>query len=268
MGDALHLYWRYLMISMRAQLQYRAAFLLAALGQFLVTGTEFLGIWVLFERFGHLATWRFVDVALFYGVVNSTFACADALSTGFDLFGSNYVKTGDFDRLLLRPRSTVLQLAGHELALRRIGRLAQGLLIFGWAAAALDIHWWLGNISLLLFTVTSGICFFFGLIMIQATLAFWTTETLEIMNILTYGGVEAAQYPMSIYHVAFRRFFTFVIPLACISYFPLVGVLGREDPLGSSLWFQYLSPMFGLGFFVVALLLWKLGVRHYTSTGS
>ena len=191
MGDALHLYWRYLMISMRAQLQYRAAFLLAALGQFLVTGTEFLGIWVLFERFGHLATWRFVEVALFYGVVNSTFACADALSTGFDLFGSNYVKTGDFDRLLLRPRSTVLQLAGHELALRRIGRLAQGLLVFGWAAAALDIHWWLGNISLLLFTVISGICFFFGLIMIQATLAFWTTETLEIMNILTYGGAVA-----------------------------------------------------------------------------
>ena len=36
------------------------------------------------------------------------------------------VASGDFDRLLVRPRSTVLQLLGQELALRRLGRLVQG----------------------------------------------------------------------------------------------------------------------------------------------
>jgi ABC-2 type transport system permease protein len=268
MRDGLKLYWCYLKLSVQGQLQYRAAFLLAALGQFLVTGIEFLGVWALFDRFGHLQHWRLPEVALFYSVVNCTFACADALSTGFDQFGATYVKTGYFDRILLRPRSTVLQLAGQELALRRIGRFMQGLLVFAWAAAMLKVDWSIGRVGLLLFTVIGGSCFFFGLMVMQATLAFWTTETLEIMNTLTYGGVESAQYPMAIYHAAFRRFFTFVVPLACVSYFPLVGVLGIDDPLGSPRWFQYLSPVFGILFLNACLVLWRCGVRHYTSTGS
>jgi viologen exporter family transport system permease protein len=120
----------------------------------------------------------------------------------------------------------------------------------------------------LLFAVIGGVCFFFGLMVIQAMLAFWTTETLEVMNTLTYGGVESAQYPLAIYHAAFRRFFTFVVPLACISYFPIVGVLGIADPLGSPWWFQYLSPVCGILFLSLCLLLWQCGVKHYTSTGS
>jgi ABC-2 type transport system permease protein len=59
-----------------------------------------------------------------------------------------------------------------------------------------------------------------------------------------------------------------VIPLACISYFPIVGILRIEDPLGSPVFFQWLSPIIGIGFLGVALQLWKVGVRHYTSTGS
>lgn len=266
--NPLRLYWHYLMVSIHAQLQYRTAFIMAALGQFLSTGTEFLAIWALFNRFGQLQDWQLAEVALFYSVVNCAFALADALSTGFDQFGNAYVKTGDFDRLLLRPRSTILQLAGHELALRRVGRLGQGIVVFVWAAWLLDVPWDMGRVGLLFFTIMGGVCFFFGLIVMQAILAFWTTESLEIMNVLTYGGLESAQYPMSIYHVAFRRFFTLVIPLACISYFPIVGILGVEDPLGSSRLFQWLSPIFGVVFLLVALLLWKVGVRHYTSTGS
>ena len=93
MRDGLRLYWLYVKLSIRAQLQYRAAFCLAALGQFLVNGIEFLGVWALFERFGRLYSWSLPEVAVFYGLVNCTFACADALSTGFDYFGVTYIKT-------------------------------------------------------------------------------------------------------------------------------------------------------------------------------
>ena len=157
------------------------------------------------------------------------------------------MKTGDFDRLLLRPRPTALQLAGHEFALRRVGRLVQGLIVLAWATSALEIPWDAARVALLLLTVAGGIAFFFGLMVLQASLCFWTTESLEIMNVLTYGGVETAQYPLSIYHVAFRRVFTFVVPLACIGYFPVVAVLGVDDPLGTGRVFQALAPARGRG---------------------
>ena len=35
--------------------------------------------------------------------------------------------------------------------------------------------------------------------MLQATLAFWTVDSLEVAKTLTYGGVEAGQYPLDIY---------------------------------------------------------------------
>jgi ABC-2 type transport system permease protein len=65
-----------------------------------------------------------------------------------------------------------------------------------------------------------------------------------------------------------RRFFTFVVPLACVSYVPVRGVLGGDGPPGSPRWFQYLAPAFGILFLSAALVLRKWGIRHYTSTGS
>ena len=59
-----------------------------SVGQFLVTVIEFLGVWALFERFGQIGGWtprrgRRCSTAL----VNVTFAIADAVTRGFDVFG-------------------------------------------------------------------------------------------------------------------------------------------------------------------------------------
>ena len=267
MLDALRLYFRYLGISVRSQMQYRASFIMLSLGHFAVTGIEFLSIWVLFARFGSLEGWTLPEVALFYGLVNVAFSFSDAAARGFDTFG-NMVKSGDFDRLLLRPRSSALQVAGQELTLRRVGRLAQGLAVLVWAATALRIVWSPARVALALLAIVGGACLFFGIVVLQATLAFWTTETLEIVNTVTYGGVQTTQYPLAIYRRWFQRFFIFVVPLACVSYFPVLALLGRPDPLGSPSWFQWLSPLMGPLFLAVALEVWKVGVRHYTSTGS
>ena len=108
---AIRLYGRYIGASLRSQMQYPASFLLTSVGAFAATGVDFIATWALFARFRQVAGWRFGEVALFYAVIGSAFALADALTRGFDVFGEQLVKTGDFDRLLVRPRSTVLQLA-------------------------------------------------------------------------------------------------------------------------------------------------------------
>jgi ABC-2 type transport system permease protein len=83
---------------------------------------------VLFDRFGGIRDWSLPEVALFYGLISVTFAMADALGRGFDQFAL-MVRSGDFDRLLVRPRSTVVQLMGQELTIRRVGRLLQGTVV-------------------------------------------------------------------------------------------------------------------------------------------
>ncbi len=187
---------------------------------------------------------------------------------GFDIFGRDFVKTGAFDRVLLRPRSTVLQLAGHELQIQRIGRFLQGAAVLGWAIWALPIDWQAWKVGVLLFAFVGAVAFFYALFIAQAALSFWATESLEIMNTLTYGGTETAQYPLAIYRPWFRRFFTYIVPLGCVIYFPSVAIFGIEDPLGTSRPFQAMAPVAGFAFLAAALAFWNLGIRHYTSTGS
>ena len=74
----LRLYFRYLGISVRSQMQYRASFVMMAVGHFLVTGIEVVGIWALFDRFGSLRGWTLAEVGLFYGLIHVAFALADA----------------------------------------------------------------------------------------------------------------------------------------------------------------------------------------------
>lgn len=268
MPNALRLYLRYFGISIRSQMQYRASFLMLALGGFLAGAIEIVGIWALFDRFGSLRGWRLPEVALFFGLIHTALALGDAFARGFDVF-PRMIRAGNFDRLLLRPRSTALQVAGQELTLHRIGRLTQGLIVLLWAAAALNVHWTAGRVLLAAFAVLGGVCLFYGLWVLQATMAFWTTESLEIMNALTYGGCETGQFPITIYRPWFRRFFTFVVPLACVTYFPVLAILGRDDPvLGSPAWLRSSAPLIGVVFLAAALRVWRFGVRHYRSTGS
>jgi ABC-2 type transport system permease protein len=267
MLDALRLYRHYVTVSIRTQLSYRASVVISTLGALLLTVTELFAVLALFDRFGQLRGWTLPEVALFYGMVSVTWAVSDSLSRGFDAF-ARMVKAGDFDRFLVRPRSTVLQLLGVEFTLRRAGRMIQGLAVLGYAATAGTIEWTPARAALLVAAIVCGVCTFLGLLVLQATSAFWTVEGLEVWSAFTYGGLTMSQYPMAIYRSWFRGVFTYVIPLGCVSYFPGLVILDHLDPLGTPGWVGWIAPLAGPVYLMLCLQVWKIGVRHYRSTGS
>ena len=257
---------KYLSISLRAQMQYRFSTLMMALAQVLYSLTDFLGIWILFHRFGNIQGWNVWEIGLFYSLINISFACGEVFARGFE-FLPNLIKTGQFDRILLRPRSAAYQILVQEIRLSRLGRMIQASVVFFISAHHTNVSWDSLKVILVFASIVGGACLFLGLFVLQGTLTFWTVENLEITNILTNGGVETAQYPLNIYRSWFRHFFTFVIPLASINYFPLHFILGRVETLGSTQAFQILSPLLGVLFLVVSLQIWNFGVRRYVSAG-
>lgn len=267
MMNAFSLYLRYVGISIRSQMQYRVSFIFQSLGHLLITGIEFLALAALFQRFGSIDGWSLPEVGLFYGMISLAFALSEAGARGFDVFGRT-IRNGDFDRVLLRPRSAAFQIVAQEFQLMRIGRFSQALFVLLWAAAALELSWTADRVVLLIAAILGGACLFSGLFVLQATLCFWTIESIEIVNCTTYGGVEAGQFPLTIYRPWFRRIFTFIVPLATINYFPAHAILGRPDPLGSTALLQSLSPLAGVLFLLICFAIWGFGVRRYTSVGA
>ena len=91
----------------------------------------------------------------------------------------------------------------------------------------------------------------------QATLAFWTVESLEAVNIFTYGGEAAAEYPMNVYAAWFRNFLIFVVPVGCVIYLPMLAAMGRHGPAGRA----------GLGAAVGPRRRFRLPRRRRSSSG-
>lgn len=277
MQHNLDLYRRLISIRFRGQLQYRIPFLLEFFGVILVNGTSFLTIALVLQKFEGIGGWRIGEIALLYGMVETAFGVMDMIFSGFDPqhFG-NQVRMGTFDMMLLRPVNITLQVLSSEFVLRRLGRIFQGLIVLIIAFSLLDIHWTLIKALLVVITFLSQIGFFGGLFIIGATISFWTIESIEVVNIFTYGGVELITYPMHIYEDWMRYFFTFVFPAIFLNYYPALYLLDRPDPHHL---FAYagllapvipilITPLVGFGMLVLSLLFWQFGIRHYQSTGT
>jgi ABC-2 type transport system permease protein len=266
--NGLSLYGRYAVTSLRAQAQYPASTLMLTAGHCAATSIEILGVYAMFHRFGPVGGFSFGEAALFYALVNIMFSIADLLTRGFEVFGTEFIRTGAFDRVLLRPRAAALQLAGYEVRLSRLGRLLQALAVLILATGLVPIDWDARAIAIAVWAVAGGVALFAGILVLQATLDFWTVESLEVANVLTYGGVQAAQYPLNIYATWFRRLLTFGVPLACVAYYPVLAILKRSDPLGAPDWFLPLAPVAGFVFLALSFVAWRAGMARYTSTGS
>lgn len=269
MRHTLGSYRRLLGAQVRSQLQYRASFVLDVLATMLITLSEFAALALVFNRFGDLGGWTLGEVAFLYALVELSFGLMDLLFSGFDpaRFGQE-VRRGTFDRLLLRPLPVTWQVLGADLQLRRLGPVALGLGIFALALSLDPVAWTLGKILYLPLVVLGMVLFFGGLFVIGSTVTFWTVESFEAMNILTYGSSFLISYPMNIYGAWLRRVFTFVIPAIFLNYYPALYFLDRPDPLGFPGFAPFVAPLAGGAVFAAALAFWRFGLRHYHSTGS
>jgi ABC-2 type transport system permease protein len=265
-ADAV-LYRRLIGARIRAQMQYRVSFLLMTLVSMVVAGSDLLAILILFNYFGELAGWRVGEVALLYGLAMVAFGLSEMVAAGFDAF-PRAIQQGEFDRVLLRPVGILVQVLAADFQLRRLGRAAQGGLPLALALAWTPILWTPLKVLYLPVVLVSGFVMFSALLVLGAVLCFWTVQSIEIINTVTYGGTEMASYPLPIYHDLLQRFFTFVVPLAFVSYFPALYLLERPELQRLPSWLPGATPLAAALLAVTAWLAWRVGVRHYQSTGS
>jgi ABC-2 type transport system permease protein len=266
LGD-IGLYRRLIEMQLRTQLQYKVNLVVDVGTYFLVTALEYMVIFLYFGRFPTLLGWRVGEVALLGAVVSFTFGIAELCGGGIDNF-SAIVRLGEFDRVLLRPVGALAQVASSEFRLRRLGRLTQGALLFLFALHLLPaLEWTPARLLVLMFGMVSGAVIFIAVMLLGATLCFWTVEATELTSLLTYGSREAMSWPLAVYNQTFQRFFLFVVPLATGLYMPICFILNRPLPFHLPGVTIVLSPLVALLFAGTATSLWRLGIRRYQSAG-
>ncbi len=177
------------------------------------------------------------------------------------------IREGTFDQILVRPLPSLFQVVASDFAIRRFGRVLQGLAVLAYALVALDIDWTPGRVLAIPLAIAAGTLIYGAVWVALATIAFWIIDAIEVVNAFTYGGSFLSQYPIGIFARWLRGLVVFVFPLAFVAYFPALYILDRDDTLGLPEGMRYLSPLVAVVAVVAAGAVWRNAVRHYRSAG-
>lgn len=257
------LYCKYIKMNFLSGMQYKG-WPLMILQVFFVVIADPISLIFMFSRFGSIGPWSMERILLIYAMALTSFGLAETFFRGFDYFPWKMVQSGDFDRLLLRPRSLVLQVAGSYFHIHRMARVVSGSFAIFWCLKRMRVVLSPADCLILLLALTGGFLTYIGVFIFTSGIAFFTVKALDWIYIFTNASYQITRCPIEYIPKTLRHFFTFFMPMLLISYYPASVICGWGEPdlLG------FLSLPAGSLFLLFSLIIWRIGVRHYTSTGS
>ena len=258
----MKLYIKYLKLHFKSILEYKLSFILSLFSQIFVFFTYYFLIIAMFQKFSNLQGYSIYEVLLTFSIIHFGFSMNETFARGIDQF-DNLIIDGGFDRLLLRPRSILLQVLGFQIDYTRFARVIQSIIVLIIALIKLKIEWTILKIICLILMLLSSIGIFFGIFLLAASYCFLTVQGLEVRNVFTDGGKHIAQYPIGIFNKIFIKIFTYIIPFALVNYYPLMYFIGKSNNI-----IYVFLPLIVFIYLIPAFLIFNKGSKNYLSTGS
>ncbi|MGA5453028.1 ABC transporter permease [Streptomyces umbrinus] len=265
--DGLRAYRLIAWMWIRSTMAYRASFAMTVFGNFAGTALDFVAILLMFSRVDELGGYSLGQVAFLYGLSSAAFGLTDLALGSVDRLGQR-VRDGTLDTLLVRPAPVLAQVAADRFALRRLGRITQGLLVLGYALFVVDISWTPLKVLMMPVMVVSGAAIFASVFVAGAAFQFVAQDASQVQNSFTYGGTTLLQYPPTVFAKDLVRGVTFVVPLAFVNWLPALYVLDLPYPLDLPEWVAFLPPLVAVVCCALSGFAWRAGLRSYRSTGS
>lgn len=258
----MRLYLKYFSMQLKSILEYRKTFIISILSQLLMSVTAFISIFFLFDKFGNIEGYTFDNVLICFSISFTGYSIAECMFRAFDHF-DRMIGNGKFDRILVRPKNVIIQILGEEMEFAKMGRAFAGFVVFIWLLTQHEELLRPDKFITLLLMILGTMIIYAGLFVLKAGISFFTTQSLEIMNIFTDGGRDLAQYPLNVYKKWVKIFFTYILPLAWVNYYPLLYVIDKTDNK-----INIVMPLISILFILPCYAVWNIGLKKYKSTGS
>ncbi len=260
---ALSLYFKYIRMNFLTGLQYKG-WPIMIIQVMAVVITDPIGLIFMFSRFGNIGEWSVNRILLIYAIAVTSFGLAETFCRGFDYFPWHILRSGNFDRVLLRPASLIVQVAGSYFHIHRFARVFGGTCAIIYCLKVLELHLDLLDIIILVLALIGGFFTYTGVFLFTSGIAFFTIQGLDWIYIFTNASYQVTRCPMDYMPKVLKYLFTFFMPMLVISYYPAAAICGW----GESYWKGLIALPAGLTFFFFSTFIWRFGVRHYKSTGS
>lgn len=264
-GDMLRylkLYKFYIKINFKNMAQYRGDMLIGILSNLLIQISSIIFLWTIFSNVKTFADWTFYKMMLVYAVFT---VCKGLNNIFFDnlwIVGKEFIRKGIFDVLLVRPANELFQIIGTKFQFDGIGTLSLGVASLVVALKGLNISMGLKEIFIYIFAFFMGTLIIAGINLIFTVSSFWVVRSNNVIW-MVYSFADFAQYPLEMFGIAINCLLTFVLPYGFVSYYPVCVLLGKLSPI-----YLVYEAIVTIVIIIVALRLWKFGLKIYESAGN
>lgn len=262
MSRLFRIAWLQFRVSLSAAIAYRVDFLLHGAMELVWIALMLLPLLILYDGRSEVAGWdrsaAYVLMAYFIGL-RSVLECMVNPSL-IDLV--ERIRSGAFDYTLLKPIDAQWMVSTSRFEpWRALGAVvAIGLLVYAFVLRGAPPS--VGEAAAGIGLFISGALAMYSIWIVCAAAAFWVGRLDNLIFLL--GSVfDVARWPVQVFRGLWRVFFTFVIPVALMTTYPAMAMLGRLDGRTAAAAIGGALVMVGL-----SRAVWRAAIASYTSASS
>ena len=248
--------------SVALALQYRVEFIAEGALAILWMVVALVPVLVVFGTRTAVEGWTFPEMLLVLGWFVALKGILEGAVSPSLMAVIEHIRKGTLDFVLLKPADAQLLVSVAKLEPWRIVDLAGAAVIFAYAFGKLGRAPTAGEIAAAFAMLLAALLVLYSIAILVVSIAFFAVRVDNLLY-LFQSIFDVARWPSSIFRGVLAILFTYVLPLALMTTYPALALLGRLRPLTG------LGALFGtLVFAAFARLIWSLSIRRYTSASS
>jgi ABC-2 type transport system permease protein len=259
-------YLRLLAVQLRASftlsVQYRAEFLGEGALALFWTFWSLVPLLVLFGHRPALAGWSFEEALVVMGWFTLMKGILEGAVNPSLTSVVEHIRKGTLDFVLLKPADAQFLVSTAKFEPWRVVDVAGALVIFAVAFHRLGRVPAPGHVlaALALLGCATAVLYSLWILVISAAFVVVKVDNLSFLFASIF---DAARWPVTVFRGAWRVVFTFLVPLALMTTYPALALLGRLDLRTA------LAALLGAaGFALFARVVWLRSIARYTSASS
>jgi ABC-2 type transport system permease protein len=251
-----------LRISVASAMAYRANFVIEGVMSLVWMTITLIPLAVVYESRASVAGWDAPSALIVMAYFMAVRAVLEGMITPSLVDLVEKIRHGSFDYVLLKPLDAQVMVSASRYEPWQVVDLLGALALVVYAFVLRGAPPSLGDAALGVVLFGTGLIAAYALWIVCAAAAFWVGRLDNLMYLL--GSIfDTARWPVQVFPAAWRFVFTFVIPIAVMTTFPAMALIGELDAG------RALATIGGaLAMLVVSRLVWRTAIRSYTSASS
>jgi ABC-2 type transport system permease protein len=259
----VYIYFRIFVQNLRAILEYQTDFIITMIVAIITQLLGFFFLHLVFQKVPDINGWTLWEVLFMYAMLYISGGVSSLFFGGLWSIGS-LVRRGGLDLYLIRPVSPLVQVLASNVGMNGLGNLVTGGIILTHSLMNMNIAWSVQKGIFFVIFLISAVIIRTSIIMAANSSAFWIRSARNTVPFLINTISDFVQFPITIYPLGIRTLVTMIFPYAFIGFFP-ANYLFKDTEF--AVW-GLLTPLVAIYCMMMAVLLFKRGLKSYESVGN